>query len=323
MALEMMSPLLEDVKKRDALLLAAHLEVGARRAQVVGQLAELAKKPAELALTVRFGRGVARVNGLGVEVAADSSIEAEEEDEFQLNGRLLRAHTINPLLVSDLKGAAFGNKKIGDTVIPCGVCLILGGGGSGKTPLAHALARFGRDTRYGAVRIGEPLSGYSSSQHETAFDIAHGMIASSDVVVDSIKDLLASGGNLMKAGISRDVLTTVSEWSSLACDLGTTLYVPINPSSVDDEVVLLLAEAARSNATSTILHKGHGKWDYYGRTGEGLDRISGNITFTKSGLSFNGKSEMVSEDKVVQVVVDNVETYRGALQRAIVSRDNI
>lgn len=321
MALEKMSHRQDEFNARNVELTAAHDAVGERRAEVEATLSSMGSGDEAFAVSVRFGRGVARVDasGLEIEIKKTGSFD-EEEDDAQLNARLLRAKTINPKLVSALKGAAFGNKKIGGITMPCGVCLILGGGGSGKTPLAHALARASRTSEYGAVRIGEPLSGYSSSQHETAFDIAQGMVMYSDVVVDSIKDLLASGGNLMKAGISRDVLTTVSEWSSLACDMGVTLYVPINPSSVDDDVVALLAEAARSNATSTILHKGNGKWDYFGRTGEGLDRIAGHIDFSKNGLRTNGESTQINEEQVVELVVANVNTYRGALHRAIVSK---
>lgn len=294
----------------------AHVNVGERRRHVVGLLSSMDG----LAIQVKFGRGIGQVDTKGqvFEKPVDPEEEAADAATFS---RVAKGVTIDPRLsMGDpmaVMGAAYGNKKIGNLIIPCGVCLIVGPGGSGKTPLAHSLAAHGV-ADYGIVRIGEPLAGYSGSEKATAENIARGIVLESDLVVDSIKDLLASGGSLMKGGISRDALITLSEWSAIACDMGTTIYIPVNPSSAEPEMLALLGEAARSNATSTILYSGESRWEYIGRTGEGLSRTKASITFRDDSLAIEGKSvKAVAEKEASQIVIAKVDNYRGAINRAI------
>lgn len=171
-------------------------------------------------------------------------------------------------------GAVPLNKRVGDLAIHCGVVLIVAGGGAGKTPLAHALAASGVES-YSVARVGEPLAGYTRNSRGAARALARAMYSCHDVVLDSIKDLLSAGGAAMKSGLSRDALVTVSGWASLACELGRTIYVPVNPSTPDPAVLELLGEIARSNATMTIVAKGNNEWSYASRTGEGLERVAG------------------------------------------------
>lgn len=275
--------------QREEELLKAHSQIGQRKTDVQEFCAS---HPGEFAITIKFGRGVGQSNTLGAEYVAS----AEDQEELEQEGansaaefpRVAHSVVLNPGLVAPIKGAAYGNKRIGDFTIPCGVCLIIGPGGVGKTPLAHRLAAYGVE-EYAAVRIGEPLSGYSQSEQATAVAIATAMVAHSDVVIDSIKDLLASGSNLMKSGLSRSVLTTISDWSALANDLGCTLYIPVNPSSDDPEVYSLLVEAAKSNATATIHHVNGDAWTMSGRTGEGLPRFDNvAISFRDGEITVDG-----------------------------------
>jgi hypothetical protein len=298
--------------KRVAILKHAHESVGQRRAEVVSILNGMGDK---FALAIKFGRGVGRLTAKGQVFSEPESADTDEA----VAATIVKGMTLADELRSDILGSVPGNKMIGKLIMPCGVCLIVGPGGVGKSPLAQMLARSSTDN-FGIVRIGEPLSGYSSSEKQSATDIAFGMIDSSDLVVDSIKDLLAGGGAAMKSGISRESLTALSEWSSLACDMGTTLYVPVNPSSPDKEVLELLAEAARSNATSTLIYAGGSQWTYLGRTGEGLDRVKTTISFDANRLSVdNADVEAVSESRVGEVIIASVNNYHGALRRAIVS----
>ncbi|UNI73394.1 NTPase [Pseudomonas phage ER16] len=299
----------------------AHLNVGERRQHVLGLLSTMDG----LALQVKFGRGIGQADTKGNVFMKEVAPE-EESAEAATFSRIAKGVTIDPRLSMEdpmaVMGAAYGNKKIGNLIIPCGVCLIVGPGGSGKTPLAHTLASYGVHD-YGIVRIGEPLAGYSGSEKATAENIARGIVLESDLVIDSIKDLLASGGSLMKGGISRDALITLSEWSAIACDMGTTLYIPVNPSSAEPEMLALLGEAARSNATSTILHAGDSRWEYIGRTGEGLTRTKASITFRDDQLTIEGRSVVsVPDREAAQAVVAKIDNYRGAISRAIRSTDN-
>lgn len=211
---------------------------------------------------------------------------------------------VHPLISSCLRGAAPANKKIGNVVIPCGVCLIVAGGGAGKSPLAHALASHGVDS-YSVVRAGEPLSGYSSSSESIAFSLAKAVLESSDIVLDSIKDLLAGGGSAMKSGLSRDALVSISGWAALAAEAGCTIYVPVNPSTPDKEVLALLVEAAKSNATMEISSTGAGMWAYSCRQGESLPRTRGGLTMK---FSSNGLADIKFEAEQTQVADIAVST---------------
>lgn len=250
--------------------------VGEQRAKFVTAMAKLEADEKAPIVTVKYGK-------THVSVTKDRDAVVEPSNPSRLAVHPAGAH---PVVSTSLLGAAPGNKAINGVVIPCGVCLIVGAGGSGKTPLAHALAGFGVES-YSTVRVGEPLAGYSASDESVAYSIACAMINNSDVVLDSIKDLLASSGAAMKSGLSRDALASISGWAALACELGCTIYVPVNPSTPDPEVLELLAEAARSNATMTIVSSG-AQWKYSARRGEGLKRTAGDLS-----LSFNGDAVSV------------------------------
>jgi len=201
--------------------------------------------------------------------------------------------------------------------------LIVAGGGAGKTPMAHALAGAG-GVEYEVVRYGEPLAGYISDERIGAITLANALFHHADVVVDSVKDLLAlAGGGAMKAGISRGALPTLSRWGAIAAQLGATIYVPINPSSADDEVVELLVEAAKSNATCTIYADGENSWRYLSRRGEGLRRDSGSfkVRYNADGvMTINGVEESPSRGEQVHIPasVDLTEDdHANAIRRAI------
>lgn len=295
----------------------AHQQVGRRRQEVL----EIATAdPGAFALSIKFGRGVSQVNMLGGEYVTDEVSDDESADSAAFFPRVAKGKTIASELEKVVMGAAYGNKAFGNLIIPCGACLIIGAGGSGKTPFAHALAGHGVE-QYAGVLIGEPLAGYSKSEHETALEIASAMMTHTDVVVDSIKDLLASGGNPMKSGISRAVLTTISEWSALANNVGCTMYIPVNPSSDDDEVYRMLLEAARSNATSVIHHIGGNEWGFTYRTGEGLQRVENvRLTFAdEENILVNGKptASINHIEREASFEINSGDRVRGALERAL------
>lgn len=299
---------------RSALEMAASI-AGVRRKEVLTILPQIPED--EAALRIDFDTQSFTANASG-----------QEADAKTWRGFL------NEKLRGPIPGAAWGNKSMENMVIPAGVCLILGAGGTGKTPLAHALAGHNVDS-YGVVRVGEPLSGYTGDFRVAAQGLAQAMLVHSDVVLDSIKDLLSSGsGGAMKTGLSRGALTSLSTWSSIACDMGCTIYVPVNASTDDEEVMALLGEISRSNATTTITYDAKTSnsssiWTYHARRGEGLNRVSGKLTLSFSNSApkavAQGKTIEMSEDEVAAEVARkldvktrvNVNDWNNAVRRSI------
>jgi len=254
-------------------------------------------------LNFPFGASNILISADGNRVQYPKGIKDEAEGTYSARvaayKEALRRTGWNQRFESNLHaGCAPTNKMIGDVRVPAGLCLIVGGAAAGKTPLAHALAGFG-DQDYHIVRYGEPLAGYITNEDDAAFKVAQALLSGYDVVLDSVKDVLSlMGGAAMKSGLSREVLPLFSRWATLAADTGCTLYVPVNPSSPDDEVVQLLVEATKSNATMTVYSDGGDRWSYVARRGEGLQRESGSFTakFAKDGTMdlMNGSSSAAS-----------------------------
>lgn len=288
-----------------ALIRAEGVTPGARRRAFVESVGALTAD--EAAVSVYYGSSFAAVNKDGARLDKGAPWSG-----------------LNPSVTRAPAGAAPLNKIVNGLRVPCGVCLILAGGGQGKTPLAHALASHGVD-EYSTIRVGEPLAGYTSDPSVAASGLAAAIVQSSDIVLDSIKDLLSGGGSAMKSGLSRDALVTISSWASLACDAGCTIYVPVNPSTPDTEVLELLAEISRSNATSTIVAAGANRWAHSSRTGEGLPRTTGSfvVDFDQEGFAKlkQTQSDGVSQKEFSKYVttVLSTQAWSQAQRRAITS----
>jgi hypothetical protein len=225
------------------------------------------------------------------------------------------------------RGSAPTNKMIYDVRIPAGLCLIVGAAAAGKTPLAHALAGHGGAT-YHVARYGEPLAGYETNEESAAVQVAHAIVNGYDVVLDSVKDILSlMSGAAMKSGLSREVLPLFSRWSTIAADAGVTLYVPVNPSSPDEEVVDLLVEATKSNATMTIHSSGGDSWSYVARRGEGLKREQGSFTarYNSQGLVdiHSGASSAASSREYItsNITGDDISdsAFAASLRRSVLA----
>lgn len=259
-------------------------------------LAALAKIGAGYAFSVSYGRGMARVAGDGSEFvgAIDQHGEGEEaktasKPTFTAEEDAAMKVGMSPILAATaVAGAAPMNKAVGPVHVPCGICVIVAAGGKGKTPLAHHLAGSGVD-EYATIRVGEPFAGYTTNRETVARDLGRAMVSHSDIVLDSIKDLLAEGGSLMKGGIARAALVDLSAWATQAATLGCTIYIPLNPSG-NEELIGMMIEVAKSNATMTISHVSDDKWAYSSRTGEGMERVNGTYTFRRSGHSSSAQS---------------------------------
>lgn len=266
-------------------------------------LAALKKIGDSRAFNVPWGRSFRSFSGEAVMVE-DQHAEFESAAES-------RFYVSNSLKELTPPGAAPLNKLVGGMRIPYGVCVLVAGTGAGKTPLAHHLASQGTES-YSVVRAGEPFSGYDTAHNVLAENLGNAMLASSDIVVDSIKDLLSDGRAAMKGGVSRSALLELSAWSILGATLGCTLYVPLNPSDDDSTMIKLMASAAMSNSTMVMVHDTDSTWKYTSRRGEGLSRDSGRYNWTTEPTETRS---LDSERSVVYESEDMASAFKGLLDR--------
>lgn len=320
----------ETVKARLELLRRWSEDAGAARDAFDSVKTDVAKVNGKAALfSCTYGRGIAAVLADGDVIAKGEDlsklIEIEEDDsEANYQAALGSGFLHSSILGNVPPGAAPLNKVIDfgkSFPIPCGVCIILGPSNSGKTPLAHALAGAGVDS-YSVVRAGEPFAGYLSNQTQIAKSLGQALFESSDVVLDSIKDLMSGDGAAMKGGLSRGVLLDLSIWSSLAASLGSTIYIPMNPSSTDPAIMSMLREAAIGNATMTISHSSATEWDFVTRHGEGVERSAGNISFARSKPGKSPRSAGAKEISASVTVVRD-ELADSVLNRVIRSNHSL
>lgn len=249
----------------------------------------------DVALVMNFGSEAVALDQKGDEVMVVSGTEtytievvndagdAEEKEETRSKYEKMDARSSTrgwKVELSDVvpAGSAPTNKMIGDTRIPCGVVLVVGGASTAKTPMVHALAEASVE-EYCVVRYGEPLSGYITDPRDAALALGHAMMHYSDIVFDSVKDLLAfAPGGAMSSGLSRGALPVLSDLSALAATAGCTIYVPLNPSTPAADIVEMVVEAAKSNVSmvlvteTVVVESGEASWLGLSRMGEGLQR---------------------------------------------------
>lgn len=162
-----------------------------------------------------------------------------------------------------------------------GLAVIAGRGDVGKTPFVHAFGdHLAGDSGYAVVRFGEPLSGYDSNFESFVRDIAEAMLKHKIIVIDSLKDVIASiGGNATTGGFSRGAFQLLSDLGSMATTRGCMVMASVNPTSNDDKLVDLLNEVSRSNATTLVVaDPALNQWNVITRTGEGLQRVNNVLT---------------------------------------------
>lgn len=197
------------------------------------------------------------------------------------------------------RGSVPTNKVLANGLhVPAGVALVVGAASTAKTPLVHLLAASGV-SEYATIRYGEPLAGYIVDEMEAALAIGQCLLKEKDIVLDSVKDLLATAsGGAMASGLSRGALPLLSDLSALAATVGSTLYVPINPSTTAENIVEMVVEAAKSNVAMTIVADptyGPNAWLASIRKGEGLERevVLFEASFHKGSLIMHMKDDQV------------------------------
>jgi len=283
---------------------AAPSAAGHARSAFKAALAALQNGPVVPVLTIDFGRARYTIGSDGNEFAhaVDDTVELDDSKGSLKPGDAVKFPVGVHIDTGIPNGSAPTNKVSHGLRIPNGVAIVIGGANAAKTPVTHMLAGL-NDADYAALRYGEPLSGYLADEKLGAKALAECLFYNSDVVLDSVKDILAlATGGAMKSGISRGALPLLSRWGAVAASVGSTLYIPLNPSSADQEVVDLLVEAAQSNATMTISVVADGVWKYSSRRGEGLKREGG--TFV---TSFTGDGTMAMSRAVVGSGADDLD----------------
>lgn len=297
------------VERADAIR-AASATAGAQRSIAAAALAKLRNAHA---FSVPWGKSYSRMSGSSVFTPEKDDDDTRVEFENAASSRFFVHDELKATLPA---GCAPLNKVVDGMPIPYGVCVLVGGTGVGKTPLAHHLASAEVES-YAIVRAGEPFSGYDMAHKTLAADLGMAMLQSSDVVVDSIKDLLSDGKSLMKGGISRTALLELSAWSVLGATLGTTLYVPLNPSDDDAELIRMMATSAMSNATMMMVHDTDGSWKYTSRQGEGMERNKGTFRFRRDIEVTPTKTPLtrVNHELFVRGEVDVSDALKGVLDR--------
>lgn len=299
---------------------------GHQRSRFLGALAASDISSESAIISLPYGKVTGASDKTGGVFKETHDVYSEDGDTLITAGsRRPEFSGVVPSLRTAPEGSVPANKVVNGVIIPCGLVLIISGGGQGKTPLAHALAAHGVPD-YEVVRAGEPLGGYESDRRAVADQLACALVNGTDVVLDSVKDVLSVGGSAMKSGISREVLVLFSAWAIAAVETGSTIYVPLNPSTNDPDVVALLIEAAKSNADMTVMASGESEWMFEARQGEGLPRRNGSFTlgFDPDGVPFIKKvgesgataKSMVSAISFISTVV-STESFDRSVRRSV------
>lgn len=239
------------------------------------------------ALAINLGDGDARVfdaQGNPVPVYEErtvKTVDSEGQDVKkkvdELVGYLETKHRgwSAPVLQYAIPGCVPCSGTVFGARIGSGILVAVGLGDTSKTPFAYALAEeLAGDEGYYVVRLGEPLSGYTTDLSAATNEIVKAIMAHKVIVIDSIKDVLGTArGNATSSGISRGAYQFISDLGTIAATRGCVIIVPVNPSSSDPRIAEMLVEATKSNAT--MLAQGEGStWTIYSRTGEGLLRTA-------------------------------------------------
>ena len=223
----------------------------------------------------------------------------KDQNHFEMCSKSKFEESNIELLINVARGCKLGDRPIlypgsvpvVGTVLgtpwSAGVCLVVASGDSGKSPLCKALVAASNEP-YAMIRSGEPLALYDTDPDDVALNIVSYLVSDYHYAVfDSIKDIIAMGGSLMKQGVSRQALVEISSLSSLCCTLGKTMLIPFNVSSDDPEMIDSAIEMARSNATGyltlTSTDDTMSVWKGSMRKGEGLPRFDLSVSFGRNG----------------------------------------
>lgn len=311
---------------------------GLQRARAVAAMKAIGKKPA---FTCAFGKYLSVVTGEGL-LVEKSKLIADAKDASTIEDEQLReamrqladanltvftdasqmSYTHGRLLEDLVEGSTGLNKVIvaGNVRLPihCGAVAVVAGTGAGKTPLAHWLA--GQSSPgYSTVRISEPFAGNTGNWQMAANAIGVAAASTTDIIIDSVKDLLGdAGGGTMKGGVSRVALAMFSHWSALGAALGVTFYIPVNPSSGSAETLAEIVTAARSSATCTIVNEG-GAWKYILRPYDGAERVTGPVPFNDSAEPDRDFDRDSGEGTRVTKLALARDVLEGVVQRSTLS----
>lgn len=212
-------------------------------------------------------------------------------------------------------------------VINSGVGTIIGGANSAKSPLLLAIAT---QAKMNIVLFGEPVGGgTTSSARLAAIRILDALTDPKGigVAIDSIKNLVSrSQGASMSKGTSRELLPMLSDWSTLAIQLGKSIITVVNIGTDDAAAVKEYEEAVLTNVTSrySVNTPGTGNFTVTTRMGYALKRLEQKLSLTWS----NGLPVMASTTKDTSAldrdpVMGQIKFGRGGLNRIDNTSENL
>lgn len=143
-----------------------------------------------------------------------------------------------------------------------GVNLVIGRGGTAKTPFLEWLAR--ENPSYRHYRMGEPIPGYSTSTGSVLASVTADIAEGAQVIlIDSLKSyFFYTSDNLGKGGISRRIFQQLSDISSIAAARDCCIVAIANVLTDDADALKEIFEAARSSVNGFIEAKGGGNFNF-------------------------------------------------------------
>lgn len=142
----------------------------------------------------------------------------------------------------------------GNILLGRGFNMVLGKGSSGKTTYLKALAK---TTGWELHKFFEPDPDSATSLDELC-ELLHSFVnseweeARQGIIIDSIKAIVYSKGNLGKYGINRSVMQELSNLSAVAAKSGKIIVGAVNLASDEDELYREFGEAAKSSINGLI-----------------------------------------------------------------------
>lgn len=138
-----------------------------------------------------------------------------------------------------------------DVRISSGLIAIIGGGGTGKTPLAASVS-----DQLDAVHLTamEPYPWSLTDMPNVIGAIGLALIAGMNVVVDSLKDVLFIGSSLGTGGVAMDTFADITALSSISGQMGCVCVCVFNPLYEQDAKIRAIETMMSSSANAVITH---------------------------------------------------------------------
>lgn len=160
-----------------------------------------------------------------------------------------------------------------------GINVIYGLADTGKTPILEYVANTLKAT---LIRAGEPFPGYLRSTAELAGAMIGAVTPA--ICIDSLKNVTGRlSGNATRGGLSREFFASLSDLSSFFAERQQAVFIVVNISSQQKEVVDETVQALESNSIGLWHVTSSGKIEWLVRTHAGRRRRKGTNHVTWAG----------------------------------------